>query len=182
MTQYVALLRGIGPGNPNMRNEHLRRVAESLGLEGVSTVISSGNIVFRSDQADTAALESQLEEAWPVALGFESTTIIRSRHDLETLIAGKPFGARHHGLPSYLLVTFFKNGSTNTPGAHRPPSGQAFDVVAATPGELFTVSDMTAVPAPDVMTWIEKRYGKAVSSRTWLTVQRILQRMERDQP
>ena len=48
MIKYVALLRGIGPGNPNMRNDKLRSVFEKLGFSNVKTVISSGNVLFES--------------------------------------------------------------------------------------------------------------------------------------
>ena len=51
--RYVALLRGIGPANPNMRNEKLRGVLEELGLANVASVISSGNLLF--DTEDGAA-------------------------------------------------------------------------------------------------------------------------------
>ncbi|MBA3630747.1 MAG: DUF1697 domain-containing protein [Actinobacteria bacterium] len=43
MKSYVALLRGIGPSNPNMRNDRLRAVFEDLGFSNVRAVISSGN-------------------------------------------------------------------------------------------------------------------------------------------
>jgi uncharacterized protein (DUF1697 family) len=46
MVKYVALLRGIAPTNPNMRNDKLRGVFEKLSFENVKTVISSGNVVF----------------------------------------------------------------------------------------------------------------------------------------
>ena len=46
MTRCVALMRGIGPGNPNMKNENYRRIAEGLGLQNVSTFISTGNVIF----------------------------------------------------------------------------------------------------------------------------------------
>ena len=62
--RYVALLRGIGPTNRNMRNERLRGVAEGLGLRDVGTVISSGNLVFDADPADVSELEARFEEAW----------------------------------------------------------------------------------------------------------------------
>jgi hypothetical protein len=52
-----------------------------------------------------------------------------------------------------------------------------YELVGATERELFTVTDMTADRPPNVMAWIEARFGKAVSSRTWLTVGRILRRM-----
>lgn len=179
MNQYVALLRGIGPGNPNMRNEHLRRVAESVGLAKVSTVISSGNIVFSSASSNTSELESTLETAWPEQLGFESTTIVRSRENLEQLVKHKPFGSREHNRATYLLVTFFKHRLPETPDLPDRPTDQEFLVVGATNRELFTVANTTAARTPDVMSWVEKTYGKAVSSRTWLTVERILDRMER---
>jgi uncharacterized protein (DUF1697 family) len=89
--RYVALLRGIHPGNPKMRNEHLRRVVEGLGHTDVATVISSGNVVFASTIRSRARLEASLEAAWPEQLGFTSTTIVRSRTDLRLLVDGDPF-------------------------------------------------------------------------------------------
>lgn len=49
MTKYVALLRGIGPSNPNMHGAKLRGVLEGLGFRDVQSVISSGNVIFSSD-------------------------------------------------------------------------------------------------------------------------------------
>ncbi len=48
MVRYVALLRGMGPANPNMRGEKLRKVFEGLGFENVRTVLASGNVLFES--------------------------------------------------------------------------------------------------------------------------------------
>ncbi|MGH2757636.1 MAG: DUF1697 domain-containing protein [Actinomycetota bacterium] len=48
MGRFVALLRGIGPLNPNMRNEKLREVFVGLGFENVRTVITTGNVLFDS--------------------------------------------------------------------------------------------------------------------------------------
>lgn len=177
MNSYVALLRGIGPGNPNMRNEKLRTVCEELGLQNVSTVISSGNVVFETDAADASDLESTLESAWRSRLGFESTTIIRSRLQLEELVELNPFGDLEHGPESYLLVTFSKFPLTvDFQVPYRPPE-RSYRIVATTERELFTVTDTTSERTPDVMGWIENRFGKQVSSRTWLTVARILKRM-----
>lgn len=176
MNQCVALLRGIGPGNPNMRNEHLQRVSEGVGLEKVSTVISSGNVVFSTDTDDFPSLEQRLEGAWREELGFESTTIIRTRADLERLIALEPFGDLEHGRETYLLVTFAKH-----PGLQRvempAPDEHGFEIAAVTDRELFTVSDTESQKTPDVMLWAERLVGKEITSRTWLTVERILKKM-----
>ena len=175
--KYVALLRGIGPANPNMRNERLREVAEQAGLSNVATVISSGNVVFETDGADAGELESTLETAWKENLGFESTTIIRSQEALEGLVEMSPYGDLEHGRKSYLLVTFCKRAIKVDFDIPYRPADRDYEVVAATSRELFTVTDTTSERTPDVMAWIESRFGKQVSSRTWLTVERILKRM-----
>lgn len=177
MTRCVALLRGIGPGNPNMRNEHLRRVCEDVGLGNVSTVISSGNVVFDTDCDDLAALETTLERAWPEELGFQSTTIVRTAEDLERLMALEPFGGHEHGKETYLLVTFAKRTLTIDFALPHQPDDSSFRLVEATERELFSVTDTTATRTPDVMRWMETSFGKDLTSRTWLTVARILNKM-----
>ncbi len=159
-----------------MRNENLRAVCEDLGLRSVSTIISSGNVVFEDAAVDTTGLESTLEKAWQETLGFESTTIIRSRLELEALVEQRPFGDLEHGPGSYLLVTFSKYPLELTLDVPHRPENSSYSLVGATDRELFTVTD-TSTQTPDVMTWIERQFGKQVSSRTWLTVARILKRM-----
>lgn len=177
MTTYVALLRGIAPTNPAMRNENLRGVALDLGFENVRTVISSGNIVFEAEGRDRLEIESTMESAWPERLGFESTTIVRSRSDVEALVALDPFDGRTHSRETYLLVTFAKHRLHRDYEFPFQPEGKDYWVVGATERELFTVTDTVSTRTPDVMTWVESRFGKEVSSRTWLTVLRILDRM-----
>jgi uncharacterized protein (DUF1697 family) len=176
MTKCVALLRGIGP-SPNMRNEHLRRAAAGVGLRNVATVISSGNVLFETQMSDLASVEAKLEKAWRDTLGFESTTIIRTQEELEALVELAPYGKRQHGPKTYLLVTFAKGSMRFEHKLPYRPRGQAYQIVAVTPREIFTVTDNTRQSTPDVMSWIEAEFGKAVTSRTWLTVARILKRM-----
>lgn len=90
MPIYVALLRGIMPMNPNMKGERLRKVFESLGFENVATVIASGNVIFSARSQNAAALEAKIEKALPKQLGFKSTTMLRSRHELERLVKKNP--------------------------------------------------------------------------------------------
>lgn len=65
MNKYAALLRGIGPSNPNMRNEKLRGVFENLGFQNVQTVISSGNVLFETRSNNIKELEAIIEKALP---------------------------------------------------------------------------------------------------------------------
>lgn len=176
MTRYVALLRGIGPTNPNMANGRLREVCEAVGLTNVTTVISSGNVVFDTDRP-AWEIENTLQDAWPERLGFNSTTILRSQSDLERLVDLAPFGDLKHAPETYLLVTFAKHPLVvEFEIPHQPPK-RDYRVVATTVREIFSVTDTVANPTTDLMSWVEKEFGKEISSRTWLTVERILKRM-----
>jgi uncharacterized protein (DUF1697 family) len=106
--KYVALLRGIGPSNPNMHGAKLKAAAESAGFKNVQTLLSSGNIIFESKSKDQATIEAKLEKTWPAKLGFNSMTIIRSQDQLQALVDADPYKGSEHSRSSYLLVTFFK--------------------------------------------------------------------------
>lgn len=153
---YVALLRGIGPGNPNMSSASFKKFFEGLGFKNVHVIIASGNIVFESAQKDPAALEKKIEKAMPKKLGFERAAIVRSYDELKKLVKKNPYKGIEDKKPNYLLVTFFKN---------RKP-------------ELCSVINVQKSGTPDFMRDLEKKHGKQMTSRTWKTVHRILKKME----
>lgn len=174
MTKYVALLRGIGPGNPNMRNDKLRGLFEDLGFKNVQSVISSGNILFESDGADIGAMERQAESAFPEKLEFNCTTIIRSQEQLQALIDLNPYEGYVHGPGSYLLTTFFKSPRKIPFEIPYQPEGKPYRFIGATDTAIFSTTDNTIITTSDLMTWLEKQFGKDITSRTWKTVERIL--------
>lgn len=178
MAKYVALLRGIAPTNPNMHQSKLCGVLEGLGLQNVRGVISSGNVVFESNAKDIAALEARIEAAWPKQLGFTSTTIIRSQQQLQEFVAGEPFKEAIKDPHNYLLVTFFKQPQKIGFKLPYQPDQKPFVLVAGSAHEVCTASDMSQPKTPDVMSWLEKQYGKQITSRTYKTVHRILNKMD----
>lgn len=50
--KYAAFIRGVGPENPNMHQEPLKKFFRSLGFTNVSVVISSGNVVFETNEQE----------------------------------------------------------------------------------------------------------------------------------
>ncbi len=170
MARYIALLRGIAPTNPNMRNEKLRAVFENLGFTNVKTVISSGNVIFDADNTDTAAIERQLEAAWPAQLGFRSSTIARTSDQLHDIITKNPFKRYQHSSKTYLTVTFLKHKNTLT---GNEPAGRGYKVIATSSHEIYSVIDLTAAKTPDLMSRLERLLGKEITTRTWKTVERL---------
>jgi uncharacterized protein (DUF1697 family) len=175
--RHVALLRGIGPLNPNMRNEKLRGVFEGLGFCNVQTVISSGNVVFDTDSGDVSALEARIEAAWPEQLGFRSTTIIRTREQIQDLVARNPFGDRADTPGTSLQVTFLKHEpDVNLELPFTADAGD-YTIVAFEDRVICSVVDLTGSRTPDLMRSLEKMLGREITTRTWKTVHRILRKL-----
>ena len=177
MAKYVALLRGIAPTNPNMRNDKLRRVFEKLGFANVKTVVSSGNVVFESPSRSVRKLEDRIEEALPKELGFKSTTIIRSQKQLQQLVDKNPFKSREHSQKSSLNVTFLKKKRKTDKKFPYEKDNRDYTLLGMYDGAICSVIDLTSAKTPDLMVWLEKKFGKEITTRTWKTVERILKAM-----
>lgn len=177
MTKYAALLRGIGPTNPNMKGEKLRWFFEELGFKNVQTVITSGNVIFESDVKDATALEAKIEDALPKKLGFSSTTIIRSQAELQKLVDKDPYKGTSHSQQTYTLVTFFKTKPKDMPKLPLQPPGKPYTLLGQVDNAIYSVVDLTTGKTPDFMTWLERQFGKQITSRTYNTITRILNKM-----
>jgi len=171
VAEHVALLRGIAPSNPKMRNAELRNVFEGLGFSALRTVISSGNVLFTGDLTDRAALEASIEAALEEHLGSPCTTIVRSRRQIE-LLAGLDVFAGHEDLPSGRSnVTFLKQRPAA--GTEPPDPTPTAEVVAVRNQAVFSVVDPEGSTTSAFMAALERTYGRQITTRTWKTVHRI---------
>ncbi len=92
MPTHLALLRGINlAGHNKVPMADLREVVTSLGHDDVATYIQSGNVVFSSDQADTAKLAAALEEAIAARFGLKIRVVVLSREELSQVARDNPY-------------------------------------------------------------------------------------------
>ena len=154
-----------------MHGSKLKAAAESAGFKNVQTLLASGNVIFESSITDQAKLEAMLEKTWPAELGFNSMTIIRSQNQLKALVKADPYeGAKHSNKKTYLLVTFFKSSPKT--------SLENYYKDLAVNAQCNTI-DSSELGTTDFMAKLDKQFGKdQITSRTWLTVQRIIKKME----
>ncbi len=180
MTRYVALLRGIAPALPHNSNAELRGVLERLGHERVGSVLASGNIVFASPHTDVPALETSIQDALVADLGIGGGTIVRSLEELQGLLARDPFDGLVHGRETYLIATFLKDGAP--PPAEIPddpdPHVRVVGFDEAARAFLAVIDNGDPGGTPAFMRWLDRNYGKDITTRTWLTVQRVVRRLE----
>lgn len=180
MTRYAALLRGIAPSNPNMTNEKLRAVFTGLGFEDVASVLASGNIVFRTAETELSELERRIQEALNAELSIPGGTIVRSHAELRALLDSDPFPGLTHGRGTYLTATFLKDGASAPGELPDQPDPLTRIVGYDEPARVFLAVIDNSEPGttPDFMAWLDKTYGKDITTRTWLTVQRIVKKLE----
>ncbi|MCA0253735.1 MAG: DUF1697 domain-containing protein [Actinobacteria bacterium] len=179
MNQYAALLRGIAPSGRNQSNDQLRGVFERLGFAKVASVLASGNIVFDSPEADVPAIEERIEAALVADLELNSRTLVRSLDELRALLASDPFPGLTHGRGTYLTVTFFKEAPANVLVTDHPDGlTQVVGYDPAARAVLAITDNSDPGRTPDFMVWLEKSYGKSITTRTWLTVERIVRKLE----
>jgi len=91
---YVLLLRGINLG-PKRRvaMADLRELLEGLGYDDVRTHLQSGNVVLRAT-GSAAALRKQVETALATHCGFDVDVVVRTKAQLDKVVAHDPFAAR----------------------------------------------------------------------------------------
>ena len=88
---FVALLRGVNVGGNNMISmSSLKKSFEALGFNDVVTYINSGNIIFKSKEADARKLESKIEKMLSKEYQLDSRVVLRSLSEMEKIVENLP--------------------------------------------------------------------------------------------
>ena len=101
---------------------------------------------------------------------------LRTLGDLQAMEATRPFSRVTRTPETRLYVTFLaeprgKGDSTQAPEQHR-----SLRIVKGTAGEVFSVVMLSAdFGTTDTMNILAKHYGKKITTRSWQTIEKILQ-------
>jgi len=88
---FVALLRGVNVGGNNMISmSALKKSFEALGFNDVVTYINSGNIIFKSKEADARKLESKIEKMLLKEYQLDSRVVLRSLSEMKKIVESLP--------------------------------------------------------------------------------------------
>ena len=89
--QYISLLRGINvSGKKKIIMKDLKALYESLDFQDMLTYIQSGNVIFKSDEAETILIE-KIEKAIVQQYGFDVPVQIREVSHFGNIIKACPF-------------------------------------------------------------------------------------------
>ncbi len=176
MPRYVAFLRGVSPQNAKM--PELKRCFEEAGFSEVGTVLSSGNVIFDAPLATERSLEQRAEAALQDLLGRSFYTIVRPAAALRALLETDPYA--DFGLPqdAKRVVSFLRE--PQEPRVALPLEADGARVLSLSGREVFTAYVPNA-KGPVFMMLIEKAFGTEVTTRTWETVRKCVEKAPRDQ-
>lgn len=177
MTAFVSLFRGINVGGHHVvKMTDLKALHESLGLHNVSTYIQSGNVVFQSDDVDSAHI--RLEDSFEARFGFHAEVFVRTLDELNDIIEKTPFQGHDSKEPKWIAVVFLAMAPDETAQA-------AFLQTYVGPEEIHIIGKQMYVYYPDGMgrskltsTLIEKKLKTFGTARNWNTVLQLQKMME----
>ena len=107
MNRYVAFLRAINVGGKNMiKMEELIVLFQKCGLSNIKTYINSGNLLFDSEESDLVLLQNKIESLLEISMGKKITVLIRTKKEIEQLIAKDPFKEHPYGTNTKLYICF----------------------------------------------------------------------------
>jgi uncharacterized protein (DUF1697 family) len=90
MTAYVALLRAVNVGGRKLLMSDLKTIAEEAGLEHARTFIASGNLLFASNNGETAVARL-LEDRLKAHMNAEVPVLVRTADELAAVVKDNPF-------------------------------------------------------------------------------------------
>ncbi len=171
MTQYVAFLRAINVGGRTVKMTKLSEIFESLGFSDVETFIASGNVIFSSRSADTAALEKKAEQALEKSLGFDVTTMIRSTAELAMIVG---FDAFPEAAPdSTLYIGLLKSAPDDVTAAKVRALSTASDEFRVHDREVYWVCHVKTMQSVAFGALLEKTVGIRATFRNVTTLRKL---------
>jgi uncharacterized protein (DUF1697 family) len=172
MPTFIALLRGVNVGKARrVPMADLRALLAGLGYAEISTLLNSGNAVFRAKGTSTAGHARAISAAIAEQRGLDVPVIVKSAKDLAAIVAANPFAGPATD-PSKLLVAFMQD-------VHGLPALRGIETLV-TPPEGFAVGDHAAylncangILESRAGEALVGKIGKAVTTRNWATTLKL---------
>ena len=173
VTALVALLRAVNVGGTGIiRMTDLKATCESLGFRDVTTVLQSGNVVFRASGSDRTVAK-KLADAIEANHSFRPAIMVRTAEEIAAAMAANPFKAEERSDPSHLIVAF----------TAEPPAAGATERIAAVKvakerlwlgaRELYVHYAGGQGTSKITNATLERALGTPVTARNWNTVGKL---------
>jgi uncharacterized protein (DUF1697 family) len=154
----------------NAKMPDLKRAFEAAGFANVKTVLGSGNVVFDADKAAAERLQGAAEAAMEKLLERSFLTIVRPVSGLNSLLESNPYARFPAADGAKRIVTFLRD----PPRKLRLPIERDGARILALRGGAAFGDYVASDKGPVFMGLLEKTFGKAITTRTWQTLERVV--------
>jgi uncharacterized protein (DUF1697 family) len=144
-----------------------------LGFADPRSLLQSGNLVFRSDQRTSGALEKLLETGAEKRLGLRTDFFVRTAEEWKAVIAHNPFPDEAARDPGHLVVMFLKDVTDpkNVEALRAAITGP--EIIQAKGRQLYIVYSAGIGRSRLTNVLIEKKLGTHCTGRNWNTVLKL---------
>ncbi len=179
MTDCVAFLRAVNVGGNNkVPMAALRDALGAEGLEDVTTILQSGNVLFRasgSAQAATDLVTDTIEKSFGLRIGV----VVRTARQIAAVASSNPFLDDEPGRdPKTLHVAFLSARPTVAAVAKRDPDRFRPDAALVAGSEAYLSYPSGSGRTKLTLDYLERTLGVTGTARNWRTVQRLLTILE----
>lgn len=169
MTILVALLRGINiGGNHKLPMKDLSALMTSMDLRDVQTYIQSGNVVFRSEAKDKAALAAKISAAIAAHHGFAPQVLLLDANELRKAVANNPY-PKAVAVPTSLHLLFLAEAPRHADLKGLEALRNARERFTLK-GKVFYLHAPEGVGHSRLAAQAEKLLGVPATGRNWNTV------------
>jgi uncharacterized protein (DUF1697 family) len=175
MTRYSAFLRGINvSGQKLIKMERLKEIWMTIpDVSNVSTYIQSGNVAFDHPDSNDESLRILIESTLKRELGYEVPTLLRSRQELEAIIAANPFAAPFAEGERKLYVTMLSTPALADKLELLKPFAMAEEEYQLLGRELYLMLPSYGNTKLS-NTLVEKKLGVQATTRNWATINKMV--------
>jgi uncharacterized protein (DUF1697 family) len=172
MPTFLALLRGVNVGKAKrVPMARFRTLLRELGYTNVTTLLNSGNAVFRATKGKPGKHAADIASAIETKLKVEVPVIVKSAKELSAIVSENELVEGAQDL-SRLLVAFVQDPKALT--------GLAAIEPLVTPSEQFLVGKgaaylhcVTGILESKAGEALLGKAGKAATTRNWATVLKL---------
>ena len=176
MERHIAFLRGVNvSGQKIVKMEQLRKVVSDAGFFNVKTYIQSGNLLFDTDETETANLIVMIENLIETAFGFRTDIILRRSADIKVIVNSPFFSQLKSDDEKKYYITFLKTGYTASIDLPLFSKNKEVEIFIFNGMEMFSV----CAPHKGVFgfpnAFVEKITGTPATTRNPLTLIKLLE-------
>jgi len=169
--RQIALLRGINVGKAKrIAMAELKAMVEKLGFADVKTLLNSGNVVFTSSIAASAAA-AKIEQALVKEIGVSANVIVITAQELDAIVKKNPLldVATNHSL---LMVSVLREAADLT--RLKPFVARKWepDRIALGPRVAYVWCAKSSLESP-VYAEMNKVLKDGVTARNWATMLKL---------